>query len=103
VDNNNNSHHRVPRRPPLTGYSDCVFQRFSHHEAIVLANESTAYAAWMLQVSGTVGARTGTAYLLLLPPMPAGGGAAADDGGGGGGGRRSPQATESRIPLFIIP
>ena len=82
---------RVPRQPPRAGFSDCCFQCLSNHEVIGIANRSTAYAAWMLQVSATAGARTGVAYQMTPSP------------GGSAGGGRSPQGTESRMPLFIIP
>ena len=83
-------HCRMPRQSPLTGFSDCCFQRLSNLEAIQIANVSIDHTAWMLQVLATAGARTGVAF-QLFPSH------------GGGGGHCSLQGSESRVPVFLVP
>ena len=82
---------RVQQQAPGVGFSDCAFQRLSNHEAGDVLNRSIIWAAWMVTVSSTAGARTGTAYEMT----PSTGGAA--------GGGRSPQCQHIRRPLFIVP
>ena len=82
---------RVPQQAPAVGFSECAFQRLSNHEAGHILNMSIPWAAWMVTVSATPGARTGTAYEMTPSP------------GGAAGGGRSPQCQHIRRPLFIVP
>ena len=83
---------RVPQQAPAVGFSECAFQRLSNHEAGNVHKMSILpWVAWVVTVSATAGARTGTAYEMRLSP-----GGAAGDG-------RSPQCQHIRWPLFIVP
>lgn len=82
---------RVPQQAPAAGFSECALQRRSNQEAGNVLNMSIPWAAWMVTVSATAGARTGTAYEMTPSP------------GGAAGGGRSPQCQHIRRPLFIVP
>lgn len=63
----------VPRLAPAVGPSECAFQRLSNHEAGDVLNLSIPWAGWMVTVSTTAGARTGSCYEMT----PSAGGAVA--------------------------